>query len=100
MTITSAGVSPVTELLGRIPSGQAGPAVYGITVAVPAADVAAATAIIKQAYDSRGAVAISVAGKIWAAPQTWKPFPGRQLQIALPTRNQALQLYRILVPPG
>jgi hypothetical protein len=71
---------------------------YGLTIAVPAADVAAVTAIIKQAYDSHGAVATSVAGKTWAAPQALEPFPGRQLQIALPSRNQALQLYRILVP--
>jgi len=97
VTITSAGVSPVTEFPNRTPSGQAA---YGVTVAVPAADVAAVTAILRQAYVSQGAVTTSVAGTTWAAPQVWEPFPGRQLQIALNSRNQALQLYRMLVPSG
>ena len=73
---------------------------YGITVAVPAADVAAVTAVITQAYDSRGAIAISVAGKTWSAPEVIKPFLGRQFQIVVPSRNQFLQLQRILVPPS
>jgi hypothetical protein len=92
VTITSAAVSSVSS------HGQ--PALYGFIVAVPAADVAAVTAVIKQAYDSRGALAVNVAGKTWSAPEVLAPFPGRQFQIALPSRSQALQLYRILVPPG
>ena len=58
------------------------------------------TAVITQAYDSQGAIDISVAGKTWAAPEVIKPFPGRQFQIPLPSKNQALQLQRILVPPS
>ncbi len=107
VTITSAAVSPVIEGPITTPAGQsagpgqpAGSASYGFAVAVPAADVGAVTALIRQAYGSRGAVDISVAGKTWAAPQVIKPFPGRQIQIFLPSRNQALQLRRILVPPG
>jgi hypothetical protein len=73
---------------------------YGITVAVPAADVPTVTAVITQAYDSRGAIDISVAGKTWAAPEVIRPFPGRQFQIVLPRMNQFLQLQRILAPPG
>jgi hypothetical protein len=92
VTITSAAVSPVS------PHGQ--PALYGFMVAVPAADVAAVTAVIKQAYAARGALAVNVAGKTWSAPQVLQPFSGRQFQIALPNRNQAVQLYRILVPPS
>jgi hypothetical protein len=67
-------------------------------VAVPTAEVAAVTALIRQAYDSRDAVGVTVAGKLWEAPQIAGPFPGRQLQIAFLSKNQALQLYRILVP--
>jgi hypothetical protein len=92
VTITSAAVSSVSS------HGQ--PALYGFIVAVPAADVAAVTAVIKQAYDARGALAVNVVGKTWSAPQVLQPFPGRQFQIALPSRTQALQLYRILVPPS
>jgi hypothetical protein len=69
-------------------------------VGVPATQVVAVTALITRAYDSQGALGVSVAGKLWTAPQVLEPFPGRQLQIALPSRNQALQLYRLLVPFG
>ena len=103
VTITSAGVSPVSASRPTAPPGQpAQPTQYGFTVAVPAADVAAMTAVMTQAADSGGAVGISVAGKLWEAPQVVKPFqlPGRLLQIALLSKNQAVQLYRLLVPPS
>jgi hypothetical protein len=101
VTITSAAVSSISEGLVTSPAGQpTGPASYGFAVAVPAADVGAVTAVITHAYDSRGAVDISVADKTWAPPQVIKPFPGRQFQIFLPSRKQALQLRRILVPPS
>lgn len=99
VTITSAAVSSVATFLP--PPGQPkGSTSYGFTVAVPAGDVAAVTAIIKRAYDSRDAVGISVAGKLWQAPQVLSPFPGQQLQISLLSRNQAVHLYRMLVPSG
>ncbi len=99
VTITSAAVSSVYTYRPRSPSGHAAAAAsYGIFVAVPAADVMPVTAAIRRAYKSRGALAISVADQIWAAPQVIKPFPGQQFEIGLPGRNRALQLYRILVP--
>jgi hypothetical protein len=48
VTITSAAVSSVTTY-----PHQPGPAFYGFVVAFPAADRAALTAIIRQAYDAR-----------------------------------------------
>jgi hypothetical protein len=99
VTITSAAVSSV--LTYRPPPGQPkGPDLYGFIVAVPGADVAAVTAIIRQAHDSGSAVGISVAGKLWQAPLVRQPFPGQRLQITLLSRNQARQLYRILVSSG
>jgi hypothetical protein len=92
VTITSAAISSVSA------HGQ--PALYGFMIAVPAADVAAVTAIIKRAYNSRGALGVNVDGKTWSAPEVLQPFSGRQLQVGLPSRNQALQLYRMLVPSG
>jgi len=101
VTITSAAVSSVSMNLSSPPPGQPkGPASYGFTVAVPAPDVASVTAVIKRAYDVRGAVAVKVAGKTWEAPQVDTPFPGQQLEISLPSKSQALRLYRILVPYG
>lgn len=99
VTITSAAVSSV--LTYRPPPGEAkGPDLYGFIVAVPGADVTAVTAVIRQAYDTGNAVGISVAGKLWQAPQVRTPFPGQHLQITLLSRNQALQLHRILIPSG
>jgi hypothetical protein len=73
---------------------------YGFIVAVPSADIAAVTAIIRTAHDTGSAVGISVSGKLWQAPQVFRPFPGQRLQITLLSRNQALQLHRILVSSG
>jgi hypothetical protein len=99
VTIISAAVSSV--LTYRPPPGQAkGPDLYGFIIAVPGADVAAVTAVIRQAYDTGSAVGISVAGKLWQAPQVRQPFPGQRLQVAFLSKNQALRLYRILVPSG
>jgi len=99
-TVTSAAVSSVF-MNGSSPPGQPkGPASYGFRVAVSAADMAAVTAVIKRAYDAKGALAVNVAGKTWEAPQVDAPFTGQQLEISLPSKNQALRLYRILVPSG
>jgi hypothetical protein len=99
VTITAAAVSAVSTFRPPPPPGQpAQPTSYGFMVGVPAAQVAAVTALIKQAYDSQGALGISVGGKLWEAPQVLQPFSGQQLHIDLLSRNQAVQLYHLLVP--
>jgi hypothetical protein len=96
VTVTSAAVSSVTSY-----PQQTGPAAYGFVVAFPTADVAALTAVIRQAYDSGDALGMSVAGKLWQAPQTRRKVTAlRAEQINLFSREQALQLYRLLVPSG
>jgi hypothetical protein len=101
LTITSAALSPVSTYRPAPPPGQqAQPVSYGFTVGVPADQVAAVTALIKQAFDSQGALGVSVDGKLWQAPQVAQPFSGQQFQISMLSRNQAVQLYRLLVPPS
>jgi hypothetical protein len=101
VTITSAAVSSVSSFQPRTPSGQAsGPPAYQIMITLPAADVAAATAVVTTAYDSRGGVDFSVAGRTWALPMVFRPFRSQQLSVALPSKNQALQLHRLLVSSG
>jgi hypothetical protein len=96
VTITSAAVSSVTT-----PQHQPAPASYGFVVAFPSADVAALTALIRQAYAARDAVGMSVAGKLWQAPQPRRKFAAlRAEQINLLSRSQARQLHRLLVPAG
>ncbi len=94
VTITSAAVSSVTTR-----QHQPGPAWYVFVVAFPTADVPALTALIRQAYDSGDALGMSVAGKLWQAPQPRRKFTAlRAEQINLLSRTQAFQLYRLLVP--
>ena len=96
VTITSAQVSSVTTN-----RNQPGPAWYGFVAAFPTADVPELTALIRQAYDAGDAVGMSVAGKLWQAPQPRRRFNAlRAEQINLLSRNQAFQLYRLLVPSG
>ena len=88
VTITSAAVSSVTTS-----QNQPGPARYIFVVAFPTADVPALTALIRQAYDSGDALGMSVAGKLWQAPQPRRSFNAlRAEQINLLSRNQAIQL--------
>jgi hypothetical protein len=96
VTITSAAVSSVTTS-----PNQPGPAWYVFVVAFPTADVPALTALIRKAYDSGDALGMSVAGKLWQAPQLRRKFNAlRAEQINLLSRSQAFQLYRLLVPSG
>jgi hypothetical protein len=96
VTITSASVSSVTTR-----QNQAGPAWYEFAVVFPAADVPALTALIRQAYGSGDALGMSVAGKLWQAPQPRSRFNAlRAEQINLLSKSQAFQLYRLLVPSG
>ena len=94
VTVISAAVSSVTAY-----QHQPGPAWYGFVVAFPADDVAALTAAIRQAYDSGDSLGLSVAGKLWQAPQPLSRATAlRAEQVNLLSRTQALQLYRLLVP--
>jgi hypothetical protein len=96
VTITSAQVSSVTTS-----QNQPGPTWHVFVVAFPAADVPALTALIRQAYDAGDAVGMSVAGKLWQAPQPRRRFSTlRAEQINLLSRTQAFQLHRLLVPSG
>jgi len=94
VTVTSAALSAVTSY-----PQQTGPAAYGFVVAFPAAEVAALTAVLTQAYDLGDALGLSVAGQLWQAPQTRRKATAlRAEQINLLSREQALQLHRLLAP--
>ncbi len=99
LTITYAAVSPGPTLSPASPS-NAPPTAYGLLIALPAADRAELTAVTTQAYDSQGAMAISVAGKTWALPMVTAPFTHGWFEIVLPSRDQILQLQHILTSPG
>jgi hypothetical protein len=98
VTVTSAAVSPVTSAQPKPPPGQ--PASYEFTITLPGTEVPALTAVTTTAADARGPLTLSIDGKTWVLPPVFQPFTGRQFQVSLPSKNQALQLQRMLVPSG
>ncbi|HEX4061685.1 MAG TPA: hypothetical protein VHY58_11775 [Streptosporangiaceae bacterium] len=75
------------------------PATSGLLIALPFTEQAALTQVTTTAYDSRGALAMTVAGKTWALPRVTAPFTIPQFQIDWP-RHQTLQLQHLLVSSG
>jgi len=112
VTITSAAVSAVIPFRPPTPPGQQAPPVqYGFSITVPAADVPALAAVLPAAPGPPGpptasAVtpatpipAISVAGRTWILAG-YSALQGRQFDVTLPSKNQALQLQRMLAASG
>jgi hypothetical protein len=102
VTVTTAGISPVATIRPAPAPGQkAQPAAsYGFMVSVPPPEAAGVTALIRQAYDSRDALGVTVNGTLWEAPQVAQIFTAQQMQIALPTMSQAVQLHVLLTGLG
>jgi hypothetical protein len=113
VTITSAAVSPVFSFRPPPPPGQQAASVqYGFSITVPAADVPALAAVLPTAPGPSGpptasvvtsATAIptiSVAGRTWVLLGYGTRFADREFDVTLPSRNQALQLQRILAASG
>ncbi|HET9080788.1 MAG TPA: hypothetical protein VFO01_09765 [Trebonia sp.] len=97
VTITSAAVAP-GPVARPVSPPNAPPSEYGLLILLPAAGRAELTAVTTQAYDSQGAVDVSVAGKTWALPMQQAPLTHGQFTIMLPSKNELLQLQRILAP--
>jgi hypothetical protein len=76
------------------------PALYGLNFTLPAAEAAALTAITTKAFDTRDQMAVSTGGKTWGVLMAAGPFTNGQFGILVQSENQALQLQRILIPPG
>ena len=109
VTITSAAVSPIFSFRPPTPPGQQAPPVqYGVSITVPAADVPALAAVLPTAPEPPGpptasAVTsatpiptISVAGRTWILLGYATPSASGEFDVTLSTRNQALQLHRML----
>ena len=67
-------------------------------IALPAA--CPLKAISTTAYDAEGYLDVSVARKTWLIAKVLQPFTDGQFEIVVPSRNQADQLRRLLIPPG
>ena len=119
-TITSAAVSPITSFQPPAPPGQ--PVQYGFWITVPAADASAVTAVITpaEAPGSSGAQGSpGTQGPVASAVSASQPVPaisvaghtsllvgfsigktGREVEVFLSSRNQALQFEHTLVSSG
>lgn len=116
VTIISAAVSPVSPFQPPAPPGQqAVPVQYVFWITVPAADAptltAVTTAVTGPQHPSPGpptattsatnsALTISVADRTWVLAGFATRFTGREFEVALSSRNQALQLQRTLAASG
>lgn len=112
--ITSAAVSPVSPFRPPPPAGQqAVPVQYVFLITVPAADAPALTAVTTTVTGPQGThpgpptassantgLTISAADRTWMLVGFGTQLEGRQLEVALSSRDQALQLQRILAAPG
>jgi hypothetical protein len=112
ITITSAAVSPVFAFRPPPPGQQAAPVQYGFSITVPTGDVPSLAAVLPaapgppgpptaSAVTSAAAIpTISVAGRTWILLGYASPSAGGEFDVTLPSRNQALQLQRILAASG
>jgi hypothetical protein len=91
VTFTSAAVNNVYQA-----AANQQPALYGLAITLPAAEATELTAITTKGFHSRDPIAISVAGKTWAVPDT-EPLTHGQFEIAAPSESQILQLQRTLL---
>jgi hypothetical protein len=95
VTFTSAAVTMAYQ-----PATSQQPAQYGLNLTLSSDQAAALTAITTKAFDTRDQMAVSIAGKTWGVFMTAGPFTNGQFGILVQSENQALQLQRILIPPG
>ena len=95
VTFTSAAVTMAYQ-----PATNQQPALYGLDLTLSAAEAAALTAITTKAFDTRDQMTVSIAGKTWGVFMTAGPFTNGQFGILVQSENQALELQRILIPPG
>lgn len=111
VTITSAAVSPVSPFRPPPPGQQAVPVQYVFWITLPAADAPALTALTAAiagppnqghptASAATSALTISVAGRTWVLVGFATRFAGRQFEAALSSRNQAIQIQRMLAAPA
>jgi hypothetical protein len=74
---------------------------YAFVVTVASADQAALTSVTARAADAHGYLSISADGKAWLLPQqVLEPFTSPHFELALPSREQTLQLEHMLVGSG
>jgi hypothetical protein len=95
VTFTSGGVTLYQQPPSNNPAEHLSP--WLLRINLPAAEAAALTAITTQAVHAKAQIAIIVAGQTWGVPFTQQPLTNGQFVIAAQSKDQALQLQRLLL---
>jgi hypothetical protein len=96
VTFTSAAVTLYLQPAGGEPAQHQ--TSWGLAVTLPAAEAGALTAITTKSCDTRDPLAISIADTTWDVVLTAPPLTNGRFIIMMPSKDQALQVQRTLVP--
>ena len=96
VTFTSAAVTLYLQPAGIVP-GQS-QAEWGLAVTLPAAEAGVLTAITTESCDTKDPLAFSIADTTWAVITTGVPLTNGRFIIMMPSKDEALQVQRTLVP--
>jgi hypothetical protein len=94
VTFTTAGVAVAERPAGSQPVQH--PASWVVRVNLPAAGAAALAAVTTKLAGTQDQLAIIIAGQTWGMPVTLAPLTGGEFAIAAESKNQALQIQRLL----
>jgi hypothetical protein len=98
VTFTSAGVTLYQRPAGSKPVQH--PAMWGLSITLPSAEAAVLAAVTTKLAGTQDQLAIIVAGQTWGLPVALRPLTHGEFVIGAQSRNQALQLERVLLQPA
>ena len=94
ITFTTAGVVVAEQPARNQPVQQ--PAAWVVRINLPTAEAAALAAVTTKLAGTQDQLAIIIAGQTWAMPLTMQPLTGGEFAFSAESKNQALQVQRLL----
>jgi len=94
VTFTSAGVAVDEQAADSQPVQH--PATWVVRINLPAAEATALAAVTTKLAGTQDQLAIIIAGQTWGMPVTLEPLTGGEFAIGTESKNQALQIQRLL----
>ena len=94
LTFTSAAVDVYEQPAGSQPVQH--PASWQVQVYLPAAEATELEAVTTKLADTQDQLAIIIGGQTWGMPLTFQPLTGGEFGIAAESKNEALQIQRLL----
>ncbi len=94
VTFTTAGVAVAEQPARSQPVQQ--PASWVVRINLPAAEAAELASVTTRLAGTQDQLAIIIAGQTWAMPVTLQPLTGGEFAFSAESKNQALQVQRLL----